>query len=67
MEVLYEQFIRERQYLLNVSEKTVQAYHWAWKAFEPALKGEATVSKADALVRVAELREGGLSAVTIRT
>lgn len=26
MELLYEQFIRERQYLLNVSVKTVEAY-----------------------------------------
>ncbi|MEQ1885177.1 MAG: tyrosine-type recombinase/integrase [Bryobacteraceae bacterium] len=67
MEVLYEQFIRERQYLLNVSEKTVQAYRWAWRAFESALKGKPTVSKADVLLRVAELREQGLSPVTINT
>ena len=56
MEVLYEQFIRERQYLLNVSEKTVEAYRWAWKAFEPALKGKPSVAKADLLQRIAELR-----------
>jgi len=67
MEVLYEQFIRERQYLLNVSEKTVGAYRWAWRAFEPALKGKPTVSKAEVLLRVAQLREEGLSAVTVNT
>jgi integrase/recombinase XerD len=67
MEVLYEQFIRERQYLLNVSVKTVEAYRWAWKAFEPALKGKSSVAKADLLQRIAELRAGGLCAVTVNT
>jgi integrase/recombinase XerD len=67
MEVLYEQFIRERQYLLNVSEKTVEAYRWAWRAFEPALKGKAAVDKADVLQRIAELRTQGLCAVTVNT
>src|SRR5580693_9343719 len=67
MEVLYEQFIRERQYLLNVSEKTVEAYRWAWKAFEPALKGKPSAAKADLLQRISELRAGGLCAVTVNT
>jgi integrase/recombinase XerD len=67
MEVLYEQFIRERQYLLNVSVKTVDAYRWAWRAFEPALKGKVEVSKTDVLKRIAELRTQGLSAVTVNT
>ena len=67
MEVLYQQFIRERQYLLNVSEKTVEAYKWAWKAFEPALQGKLTVNKEDVLLRIAELRAEGLSAVTVNT
>src|SRR5579863_4551483 len=35
MEQLYPQFIREKQYLQNVSPNTVEAYEWAWQAFEP--------------------------------
>jgi integrase/recombinase XerD len=67
MEVLYEQFIREKEYLLNVSPRTLDGYRWAWKAFEPTLKGKPTVSKADVLVRVAELRSRGLSTVSVNT
>lgn len=67
MEVLYEQFIREKEYLLNVSPRTVEGYKWAWKAFEPALKGKDAVTKADVLMRVAELRSQGLSTVTVNT
>jgi hypothetical protein len=37
MEILYKRFVREKRYLRNVSPRTVDAYHWAWKAFEPAL------------------------------
>jgi site-specific recombinase XerD len=68
MEVLYQQFIRERQYLLNVSDKTVEAYKWAWKAFEPALKRQARSEQGGrAILRIAELCEDGLSAVTVNT
>jgi hypothetical protein len=52
MELLYEQFIREKQYLLNVSPRAVEGYRWAWKAFDPALKGEDSVTKAAVLQRV---------------
>ncbi len=67
MEVLYEQFIKERQYLLNVSSKTVEAYRWAWRAFESVLKGKQDVNKAEVLQRIAALRSQGLSAVTVNT
>ena len=46
MEALYEQFIRERQYLLNVSPRTADGYRRAWKAFEPTLKGKASITRA---------------------
>jgi integrase/recombinase XerD len=67
MELLYKQFIREKQYLSNVSHRTTAAYQWAWKAFEPALSGRICVTKADILQRVEELREQGLTAVSINT
>src|ERR1017187_4321577 len=60
MDVLYQQFIRERQSLHNVSPRTVDGYHWAWKAFEPALAGRSSIAKAELLQRVEELRERGL-------
>jgi integrase/recombinase XerD len=67
MELLYEQFIREKQYLLNVSPRTVAGYRWAWKAFEPALKGKTSVTEPDVLNRIADLRSGGLSTVSVNT
>lgn len=45
MEILYKQFIREKQYLHNVSRCTVDGYHWAWKAFEPTLAGRSCVAR----------------------
>ncbi|MGO9094253.1 MAG: hypothetical protein ACLQGV_03440 [Bryobacteraceae bacterium] len=67
MEVLFEQFIREKEFLLNVSPRTLEGYRWAWKAFEPTLKGKAAVSTADVLLRVAEPRSRGLTTVTVNT
>ena len=67
MEILYQQFIRERQYLHNVSPNTVDGYHWAWKAFEPALAGRSCVAKPELLQRIEELRQRGLGSVTINT
>jgi integrase/recombinase XerD len=67
MEILYQQFIREKQYLLNVSDRTVEGYKWAWKAFAPALKGKELVTKADVLKRIAELKSKGLSTVSVNT
>ncbi len=67
MESFYHQFVRERQYLHNVSPKTLAAYQWAWKAFEPALSGKAQPSKADVVERIAVLRTSGLSNVTVNT
>src|SRR5215469_15293616 len=59
MELLYRQFIREKQYLRNVSARTVDAYHWAWKAFTPALVDRSCVTKSDILQRIEELRAQG--------
>lgn len=67
MEQLYRQFIREKQYVNNVSPRTVEAYEWAWQAFEPALSGRTCVSKAEILQRVEDLRTRGLSPVSVNT
>jgi integrase/recombinase XerD len=67
MEELFRQFSRERQYIRNVSPRTLDAYQWAWKAFAPALSGKDQVSKSDVLQRIEELRSAGLSPVSINT
>ena len=67
MEILYRQFIREKQYLCNISPRTVDAYRWAWKAFEPALVGRSCIVKSDILQRIEELRAQGLSVVSVNT
>jgi integrase/recombinase XerD len=67
MEELYKQFIREKQYLHNVSHRTVDAYHWAWKAFAPVLVGRSCIAKSDILQRIEELRAQGLSVVSVNT
>lgn len=67
MEDLFNQFTRERQFIRNVSPRTLEAYQWAWKAFAPALSGKDHVSKAYVLQRIEELRSGRLSPVSINT
>ena len=67
MEELFQQFTRERQYVNNVSPRTLETYGWAWKAFAPVLSGRACVSKMDVLKRIEELRAGGLSPVSVNT
>jgi hypothetical protein len=67
MEELFQQFTRERQFINNVSPRTLEACAWAWKAFEPVLSGRDHVSKADILQRIEELRTGGLSPVSVNT
>ena len=67
MERLFDQFTRERRYVHNVSPATVEAYHWAWRAFGPVLAGQPQISRAAILERIEALREAGLSPVSINT
>ena len=64
MQVLFEQFVRERKYLKNVTPRT-EAWYWqSWKA----LVGDATSvqsSKAFWTERIAHLRERGVAAITV--
>jgi integrase/recombinase XerD len=57
-----EEFIRERRYLKAVSPKTEMWYRHSFKAFEGA-----TESLESAKTRVVELRQRGVSAVSVNT
>jgi integrase/recombinase XerD len=55
-------FIQERKYLKNVSVKTLVWYETSFKAFDGALENRQTV-----IDRIAELRNRGLSAISVNT
>ncbi len=57
-----EEFITERQYLKNVSPKTLLWYRDSFKAFEGALDSRAAV-----VSRVTVLRQRGVSAISVNT
>jgi len=65
MEHLFAEFTRERQYVQNVSENTLEGYRWAWKAFEPALSDKDSITKSQLVDRIGELRQTGVSPVSI--
>ena len=67
MEDLFRQFSRERQFIHNVSPRTLEAYQWAWKAFAPVLSGRDHISKSDILRHIEVMRSRGLSPVTVNT
>jgi integrase/recombinase XerD len=68
MKELYEQFVRERRYLKNVTPKT-EAWYWqSWDALASGLpEGDAAPSRAVWTDRVAALRDKGVSAVSVNT
>ncbi|HWT77410.1 MAG TPA: tyrosine-type recombinase/integrase, partial [Candidatus Methylomirabilis sp.] len=55
-------FITERQYLKNVTPKTVAWYGDAFKAFDGALESQATIKG-----RIVELRTRGISATSVNS
>jgi hypothetical protein len=57
-----DQFITERQYLKNVSEKTILWYRHSFRAFEGALS-----SKSSIVDRITELRLRKVSAISVNT
>ena len=67
MEDFFAQFVREWKYLQNVSPFTIAAHRWAWDAFAPVVSGRNEIVRADVLQRISELREGGLTALTVNT
>jgi integrase/recombinase XerD len=62
VETLVDRFLQERQYLLNVSPKTLELYKYSFQAFAGA------VGSIDAIkARVVELRTKGLAPVSVNT
>ena len=71
---LFEQFLRERTYINNVTPATREWYQCAWKAFSTAQKtapdrpeAAPLISKADLQQFVVHLRERGVKPVTCNT
>jgi hypothetical protein len=61
---LFEQFLRERTYIHNVTSKTCDWYQSAWHAFtqsQPLTPTE--ITKADPLAFVVHLRERGVNPI----
>ena len=59
---LVQQFISERKYLLNVTPQTIIWYGCSFKAFEGAVDSVDAAKR-----RIAELRERGVSAITVNS
>ena len=57
-----EQFIQERRYLLGVSPRTLIWYKCSFKAFEGAMGSKEAVRQ-----RIVELRQRGVSTITINS
>src|SRR2546421_8904304 len=74
LEQLFQQFLRERTYINNVTASTLEWYRSAWKAFTAAQKAApnrddsgALIGKADLQGFVVHLRERGVKPVTCNT
>jgi integrase/recombinase XerD len=76
LQTLFEQFLRERRYLKNVSPKTRVWYETAWKTFlatQPAgvataeLNGAPPITRQHLHVFVVALRDRGVRPVTVNT
>lgn len=67
---LFEQFTRERQYLNNVTPKTLEWYETSWKKFAPfigAAMNEGELNQKIKEAQIAMSRQGNLSPHTINT
>ena len=62
MDSIFEQFVREKRFLNNVTEKTIEFYQHAWVAFQ---KHGGGLSKDGLKTFVISLREKGLKTATI--
>jgi integrase/recombinase XerD len=66
MKELFEQFVREKIYLQNVSPKTVSYYRDSWKAYQRYTGGE-LLTKALLAEFVIKMREAGVKPVSCNT
>jgi integrase/recombinase XerD len=60
----FEAFLKDRQYLKNVSDRTLEWYHLAFKQFEQHAGAECDLTPATARAFVVGLRERGVIAIT---
>ena len=68
LDQLFEQFLRQRTYVHNVTPKTRDWYQAAWQAFKQSQSQPATeITKADLLAFVVHLRERGVKPVSCNT
>ena len=74
LDQLFQQFLRERTYITNVTPKTLAWYESAWKAFKraqsdapPRPASAPLISKADLQSFVVHLRQRGVRPVTCNT
>jgi integrase/recombinase XerD len=69
MQTLFENFVRERRYLKNVTPRTEAWYRYSWKTIggEPPAEAGVPPPKAYWLGRIAILRDRRVSAVAVNT
>lgn len=69
LQSLFDQFLRERRYLQNVTPKTLAWYHAAWLAFRRASGGQLpeALTTAGLQAFVVSLRDRGVAPVTCNT
>jgi integrase/recombinase XerD len=68
LDQLFDQFLRERTYIYNVTAKTRDWYQSAWHAFKQSQTLTPTeITKADLLAFVVHLRERGVKPVSCNT
>ena len=73
LDQLFQQFLRERTYINNVTQATLDWYECAWKAFNtahrtsPERPSSALIAKADLQHFIVHLRERGVRPVSCNT
>jgi site-specific recombinase XerD len=65
MTSLFENFLKERRYLKNITANTVKYYRQAWKRYEETISSK--ISKANAINFVIGLREKVISPISCNT
>jgi integrase/recombinase XerD len=64
LESLFQQFVKERRYFKNTSERTIQYYHLCWSRFRKAVPDAQTIDKPTLNEFLLKLRESGIAPVT---
>jgi hypothetical protein len=68
MQTLFEQFVKERKYIKNVTPKTEDWYRQSWKALGESLPGDNMLPpKSYWTDRIGALRDRGVSAAAVNT